>query len=95
MQVDANDTDSKYRDYLKKNKLLMGLTELLLYEISPVSNGNEKMQRTSGFTGNVKKTKLTKTIGFIFFNSNVILATGNQNTGKCSVAICDSKESHS
>jgi len=72
----------------------MGLTEWLLNEISPSSNANEKMQRTGGFSGNVKKTKITKTIGFIFFNSNVILEPTNGSTDKQAVVICDSKESH-
>jgi hypothetical protein len=71
--VEASDSKMKYKDYLKKNKLLMGLTEWLLNEISPSNNANEKMQRTGGFSGNVKKTKINKTIGFVFFNSNVIL----------------------
>jgi hypothetical protein len=35
---DTGDAKTKYKDYLKKNKLLMGLTEWLINEISP--NGN-------------------------------------------------------
>jgi len=71
--VEANDQKNKYKDYLKKNKLLMGLTESLITEINPV-NSNEKMERVGGFKKNdAPKTKITKTVGFVFFHSNVIL----------------------
>ena len=77
---------SKYNDYLKKNKLLMGLTECLMGDIN--QNGNEKMPRSSGY--NSKKPKLSKNVGFIFFNSNVILEPTNQaqqHNGR--VVVCD------
>jgi hypothetical protein len=79
----------KYKDYLKKNKLLMGLTESLVTDINPSSN--EKMERSSGFNANAKKPKLSKTIGFIFFHSNVILEPSNQNEEhRGRVIVCDS-----
>lgn len=93
IKLEANDTKNKYKDYLKKNKLLMGLTEWLINEINPSGNANEKMQRQGGFGANKDKNKkVTKTIGFMFFNSNVILEpSGN---GKNAVVVCDTKESH-
>lgn len=51
----------------------MGLTESLITEINP-ANSNEKMERVGGFKKNdPPKTKITKTVGFVFFHSNVIL----------------------
>lgn len=96
VKLEPNDSKNKYRDFLKKNKLLMGLTEWLVGEINPSGGGNEKMARQGGFSGGgaVKKTKLTKTIGFIFFNSNVILEPTNGNANKHSVVICDLKEGY-
>lgn len=38
IKIEANDPKNKYKDYLKKNKLLMGLTEWLVNEINPNSN---------------------------------------------------------
>jgi hypothetical protein len=71
----------KYHDYLKKNKLLMGLTEVLIDEISPSNHGYEKKERANSFQNSsgasVKKTKLSKSVGFMFFNSNVIFELSN------------------
>ena len=83
----------KYRDHLKKNKLLMGLTESLISDINP--NANEKMERSSGFNAAQKKTKLTKNIGFIFFNSNVIIDPCNQQELKGRVIVTDTHGSFS
>ena len=53
------------------------------------------MARQGGFSGGgVKKTKLTKTVGFIFFNSNVILEPTNNSPNKQAVVICDLKEGY-
>ena len=60
---------------MKKNKLLMGLTELLVSEINAASS--EKKERAGGFNAPKQKAKTTKNIGFIFFNSNVILEPNN------------------
>lgn len=93
IKVEPNDTKNKYKDYLKKNKLLMGLTESLITEISP-ANSNEKMERIGGFPSNAtKKTKITKTIGFVFFHSNVILEPAGPN--KPPIVICDSQDGYS
>lgn len=52
IKIEPNDSKNKYKDYLKKNKLLMGLTEWLLNEINPNSNATEKMERQGGFAAN-------------------------------------------
>ena len=38
--MEPNDPKNKYKDYLKKNKLLMGLTEWLVNEINPNSSAS-------------------------------------------------------
>jgi hypothetical protein len=82
------DRKLKYTDFLKKNKLLMGLTESLVSEFH--TNTSEKMERVGGFNSNAnKKTKVTKTIGFVFFHSNVILEPSSQEEHKGRVIICD------
>ena len=76
--MEPNDPKNKYKDYLKKNKLLMGLTEWLVNEINPNSSASQKMERQGGFGANKeKKNKVSKTIGFMFFNSNVIIDPAN------------------
>lgn len=95
IKLEPNDAKYKYKDYLKKNKLLMGLTEWLINEINPNGNANEKMERQGGFGANKdKKNKVTKTIGFMFFNSNVILEPTNSNKEKRPIVICDNKDSY-
>lgn len=52
IKIEPNDPKNKYKDYLKKNKLLMGLTEWLVNEINPNINATEKMERQGGFVAN-------------------------------------------
>jgi hypothetical protein len=40
IKLEPNDTRIKFKDYLRKNKLLMGLTEWLINEINPSGNSN-------------------------------------------------------
>ncbi len=66
----------------------MGMTEWLINQISPTGGQNikEKKERVDYFykqnsnSKNIKKTTISKTIGFMFFNSNVILSLGNSQT---------------
>lgn len=83
------DKKIKYTDYLKKNKLLMGLTEALVTEVH--GSPPEKRERMSNFNAKKdKKDKTSKTIGFVFFHSNVILEPTTQSEHKGQVIICDS-----
>jgi hypothetical protein len=43
-------------------------------------------------TGKDKKKPATKSIGFMFFNSNVILEPTNGDKNKRIIAVCDQKE---
>lgn len=73
----------------------MGLTEWLINEINPSGNNNEKMERQGGFGANKdKKNKITKSVGFIFFNSNVILEPTNGDKQKNAIVVCDTKEGY-
>ena len=83
--------DHKYKDHLKKNKLLMGLTESLLNELNQNTTG--KMERPGGGfpKDKDKKNKTTKNIGFIFFNSNVILEPSNAQEKTGRVIVCDTQ----
>jgi hypothetical protein len=48
------------------------------------------MERIGGFNSSAsKKTKISKTVGFIFFHSNVILDPATPD--KCPVVVCDSQ----
>jgi len=51
------------------------------------------MSRQGGFGkgSSVKKTKVDKTVGFMFFNSNVILDPRNGNPDKQAVVVCDTR----
>ena len=63
----AKDSSSGYEDHLSKNKLLMGLTEHSIKNIC--SNTKPAKKPFNRFEGNPPERK----IGFIFFNSKVIL----------------------
>ena len=78
----------RYKDTLKKNKLLMGLTELLFNEMNPVAG--EKKERAGGFKAskNKENPKPIKTIGFVFFNSNIILEPNSLEKEKGRVQLC-------
>lgn len=62
----------------------------LINEMHPSSS--EKMERVGTFNSNLNKAKITKTIGFVFFNSNVILEPSNPQESKGRVIICDNQE---
>lgn len=62
----------------------------MINEMHPSSS--EKMERVGTFNSNLnKKAKITKTIGFVFFNSNVILEPSNPQESKGRVIICDNQ----
>lgn len=74
----------------------MGMTEWLISDILTGAVGSgQKAVRTKKFTdpnSSKAKPKNAKTIGFMFFNSSIVLQTMKENKEQTVVVVCDNND---